>query len=743
MQSLLKGDAMTYYVHQTETMKYEFETASELLEQLVTWANPKYTQRNIREKIRNLRQHRNQPVFEYISAFQQLMFVVKNMSVEDQLINFSEGLIPRIKLEVAKAGDEITLDEAYRIASACDETANYAYRSGQTLRQSETNYQPYQSSIRRGAPMDVDSLDRKNIQNTRTQTSLSKEEKEILLKNDGCFYCRKHNAGHSARYCPEKRSSRNDQHAVDLEEPETQEESTSEEDSEGYVIDANLVDSKDLKSSIDYHKHYCYFNNKRNFYEPLFYLTSESEITQTKTTKTYKDEYIGIPSPLEVLNLDQTSKFKISKPEIQDHSDWQLNPKVATTIFKKWGEPDIDLFASHRNKQAPFYYRKPDPGLPLAEGCIGEDAFSACWDTQNTIYCNPPWSDISLVIEKIIRDKPKKIIVIAPKNKKLEELSSESINLHHTTDLFIPQSRQASSTRRGVGLPNWNKTSAYLITNMAKITNKKIQERQLSETTQETVPRLSKRDSRFLFHGNLNGKLGKILVDSGCTVNIISAAFCKKHNILTSPILHPIELTLANNATTMTSTSAKITLHRNNYTRIIDCFVSNIKYDMMLGTPWLESIKIVDLEWRFRSLEFRCNNSMLNHRWNSIKHTEIPKLRRVSYNSPQEFTRNTQWCAVIDIKKIDSLDANLKTAEIEAMNTEVQAEMIKEPETTRISRVELVRANNRRIIREHTAARKAPQNKQLPSSSTAETASDTSEVTSDGMYNYQPENDVL
>ena len=44
------------------------------------------------------------------------MFVVKNMSVEDQLINFSEGLIPRIKLEVAKAGDEITLDEAYRIA---------------------------------------------------------------------------------------------------------------------------------------------------------------------------------------------------------------------------------------------------------------------------------------------------------------------------------------------------------------------------------------------------------------------------------------------------------------------------------------------------------------------------------------------------------------------------------------------------------------------------------------------------
>ena len=142
VQSLLKGDAITYFVHQTETMNYEFETASKLLDQLVSWANPKYTQRNIRERIRNLRQNRNQPVFEYITAFQQLMFVVKNMSIEDQLINFSEGLIPRIKLEVAKAGDEITLDEAYRIASACDETANYAYRNNQNLRQSENIY-PY------------------------------------------------------------------------------------------------------------------------------------------------------------------------------------------------------------------------------------------------------------------------------------------------------------------------------------------------------------------------------------------------------------------------------------------------------------------------------------------------------------------------------------------------------------------------------------------------------------------------
>jgi hypothetical protein len=94
----------------------------------------------------------------------------------------------------------------------------------------------------------------------------------------------------------------------------------------------------------------------------------------------------------------------------------------------------------------------------------------------------------------------------------------------------------------------------------------------------------------------LEGNLGNILVDSGCTVNIISAAFCRKHNIPHSVISEPIELTLANRASTKTSKTTQITLTRNNYSRIIDCFVSDIKYDMMLGTPWLESIKIVDLE---------------------------------------------------------------------------------------------------------------------------------------------------
>ena len=129
-------------------------------------------------------------------------------------------------------------------------------------------------------------------------------------------------------------------------------------------------------------------------------------------------------------------------------------------------------------------------------------------------------------------------------------MSTDTIQLPHTHDLFIPESRQKHNILRGVGPPIWKKSFAYLIINKSEITgitNKKIQDAGEGCKKSESVPRLSKRDSRFLFNGILEGKSGKILVDSGCTVNIISAAFCRKHNISTSVISKPMELTLANN----------------------------------------------------------------------------------------------------------------------------------------------------------------------------------------------------
>jgi hypothetical protein len=135
---------------------------------------------------------------------------------------------------------------------------------------------------------------------------------------------------------------------------------------------------------------------------------------------------------------------------------------VTKQIFGEWGNPTVDLFASAINSQAPFYYRAPEPDLPMAKGCLGEDSFAITWDFQETVYCNPPWKSIERAIEKIIKDKPRKIIFIAPVNPKLDEISKEKKKLKHNHNLFIPKSKQPSRT--GIGNPPWKDTYAYLIT---------------------------------------------------------------------------------------------------------------------------------------------------------------------------------------------------------------------------------------------------------------------------------------
>ena len=267
IHSLLKGDAITYYIHMTETMHREFHSAAEILEILKEWANPKYNQRNIRERMRSLRQTRNQPVIEYITEFQQLAFIVKNMSNEDQLINFTEGLDPRIRMEVAKAGDEISLDEAYRIATMCDQTNNYIYSS--------RTYQSYQSNTgNRGSPMDVDSIDKRGQRFAKVR--LTNEEKERLKNSNGCYYCRKPNAGHTAAYCPEKTKRIQDGQALEKEAQKTDtENSTSEYDSEGYVSEVNLVEKERLNNKKTQDKKL--FINKNNYFEPLSGSSSEIE----------------------------------------------------------------------------------------------------------------------------------------------------------------------------------------------------------------------------------------------------------------------------------------------------------------------------------------------------------------------------------------------------------------------------------------------------------------------------------
>ena len=88
-------------------------------------------------------------------------------------------------------------------------------------------------------------------------------------------------------------------------------------------------------------------------------------------------------------------------------SEWMLNFKELQNRFSQLDfKPDIDLFASRLNAQFPNYcsYR-PDPGAKYV------NAFTIKWDTSQ-FYCFPPFSYILQVIQKIILEKARGILVV-------------------------------------------------------------------------------------------------------------------------------------------------------------------------------------------------------------------------------------------------------------------------------------------------------------------------------------------
>lgn len=78
----------------------------------------------------------------------------------------------------------------------------------------------------------------------------------------------------------------------------------------------------------------------------------------------------------------------------KDNVEWQLCPKIFRAISMLWGEPQIDLFASHANKQlATFVSWKPHQDV------LHLDAFSFNLK-EYYFYAFPPFALISVVLQK-------------------------------------------------------------------------------------------------------------------------------------------------------------------------------------------------------------------------------------------------------------------------------------------------------------------------------------------------------
>lgn len=92
--------------------------------------------------------------------------------------------------------------------------------------------------------------------------------------------------------------------------------------------------------------------------------------------------------------------------EEKDSSDFKLSSKYAQKVFREFGMPKIDLFATYLTTQCEIFYSwYPDPESS------GVDAFTFVW--KERIYAFPPFCLIGKVLQKIIEDEVEGI-VIAP-----------------------------------------------------------------------------------------------------------------------------------------------------------------------------------------------------------------------------------------------------------------------------------------------------------------------------------------
>ena len=109
----------------------------------------------------------------------------------------------------------------------------------------------------------------------------------------------------------------------------------------------------------------------------------------------------GEVSSLEVEDGPEQNILVVQEAE---KCDYAVNMDLVKSILDKFdcGTPTVDSFAAEHNKRFDRFWSKKD------------SAWSKNWGTEKLIWCNPPFEDMSRVVEKFISDKAKGII-IAPK----------------------------------------------------------------------------------------------------------------------------------------------------------------------------------------------------------------------------------------------------------------------------------------------------------------------------------------
>ena len=98
----------------------------------------------------------------------------------------------------------------------------------------------------------------------------------------------------------------------------------------------------------------------------------------------------------------------LSRPNQPIPTEWSLHPEIVSRIFRVWGTPEVDMFATLSNSHLPrFMSPVPEPRA------LAVDALSQDWQGRS-IYMFPPFPLLNRVMQKLRSTQVAEVIFVAP-----------------------------------------------------------------------------------------------------------------------------------------------------------------------------------------------------------------------------------------------------------------------------------------------------------------------------------------
>ena len=204
--SLFRGNAALWWRERCE-QNLRPATWQEFAAALRTQFRPENWSRRGRDELATMYQYSKESAADFVHRFRATCLKIEHLSEEEKLDRFVRALVNDVRLQV-ELRNPATFNDAALIAERADtvlaRTTGHGSRQMWQQKKNKGGYRPPpppvhtsgETSTGQGPePMEIGSLRRK---------PLTQQEIQQLRSQNACFYCRKPNAGHMARNCPEK-----------------------------------------------------------------------------------------------------------------------------------------------------------------------------------------------------------------------------------------------------------------------------------------------------------------------------------------------------------------------------------------------------------------------------------------------------------------------------------------------------------------------------------------------------------